>query len=150
MKRYTVARSDEIPDGSRLIVEVNGHSIGIFHDKGRYHAFLNRCPHQGAQLCAGRVVSHITSHRPGQITVDPSRRYLVCPWHGWEFDLETGQSYFDPARMRARRYPVELGPRTEQAAAEELTPGESLAKGPYVAETLPVTIEDDYIIVVMP
>jgi nitrite reductase/ring-hydroxylating ferredoxin subunit len=150
MKRYAVARSNDIPDGERLIVKVNGHSIGIFHVDGRYHAFLNRCPHQGAELCVGRVVSHITSAQPGQLSVDSSRRYLVCPWHGWEFDLDTGQSYFDPARMRARRYSVELEPGSALAAPEQPTPGESRAKGPYIAEKLPVSVEDDYIIIVMP
>ena len=32
---------------------------------------------------------------------------LACPWHGWEFDLLTGESLSDP-RIRLRRYPVEV------------------------------------------
>ncbi len=51
---------------------------------------------------------------------------LRCPWHGWEFDIRTGQSWCDPDSVRARTYSVTV------------EPGEALAKGPFVAETLPV------------
>jgi hypothetical protein len=60
---------------------------------------------------------------------------LRCAWHGWEFDMRTGQSYFDPQHTRIRSYPVEI------------EDGEALAKGPYVAETFPVTIEESYVLV---
>jgi 3-phenylpropionate/trans-cinnamate dioxygenase ferredoxin subunit len=63
---------------------------------------------------------------------DPVRR---CAWHGWEFDMRTGQSWFDPARVKAPTCPV---------AVEA---SETLAKGPYVAETFPVHVEDSYVVV---
>ncbi len=58
-----------------------------------------------------------------------------CPWHGWEFDIRTGQSYCDPKRFRARAYPVKV------------EPGSSVVKGPYIAETLAVSVESDYVVV---
>jgi nitrite reductase/ring-hydroxylating ferredoxin subunit len=42
---------------------------------------------------------------PGEMAVDESRPVLVCPWHTWEYDLETGRSTTD-ARFRVRSYPV--------------------------------------------
>jgi hypothetical protein len=60
---------------------------------------------------------------------------LRCPWHGWEFDMRNGQSYFDPARVKVRTYPVVI------------EDGETLAKGPFVAETFPVYVEDSYVVV---
>ncbi|WFU42415.1 Rieske 2Fe-2S domain-containing protein [Bradyrhizobium sp. CB82] len=63
------------------------------------------------------------------------REPLRCPWHGWEFDMRNGQSWFDPTRVKVRSYPV---------AVER---GGELQKGPYVAETFPVHIEDSYVIV---
>jgi 3-phenylpropionate/trans-cinnamate dioxygenase ferredoxin subunit len=144
MKRFIVARVRDVPEGSRLMIEVNGHSVGVFHVNGRYHAFLNRCPHQGAKLCMGRIVSHFTSSRPGRLEMDSSRKYLVCPWHGWEFDLDTGRSYFDPARVRARRYAVEL----EEGG--DTQPDDGWQKGPYTASKLPVEVEDNYLVVVLP
>jgi hypothetical protein len=58
-----------------------------------------------------------------------------CPWHGWEFDIHTGQSWCDPSKLRVKTYPVSV------------EPGADLVKGPYVAETYPVTVEDDYVLV---
>jgi 3-phenylpropionate/trans-cinnamate dioxygenase ferredoxin subunit len=60
---------------------------------------------------------------------------LRCPWHGWEFDVRTGQSWFDPAHMRVRRYPVTVA----QGASRE--------PGPYRAETYPVTVEQQVLVV---
>ena len=54
---------------------------------------------------------------------------LRCPWHGWEFDIKTGQSWCHPESVKARTYKVEV------------VPGEALAKGPFVAETVQVTVE---------
>jgi nitrite reductase/ring-hydroxylating ferredoxin subunit len=58
-----------------------------------------------------------------------------CPWHGWEFDIRTGQSWCEPAKVRARAYPTEIA-----AGAE-------VVKGPYVAETVLVTVEEQYVVV---
>ena len=39
-----------------------------------------------------------------------SNEIIRCPWHGWEFDLRTGQSWFDPRAVRVRRYDVSVEP----------------------------------------
>ena len=49
--------------------------------------------------------------------------------------MRTGQSWFDPNRVKVRSFPV---------AVES---GADLQKGPYVAETFPVHVEDSYLIV---
>lgn len=110
---------------------------------GRFFALRNRCPHQGGPLCRGRLFGRLDSSRPGEYTYDDDRYLLECPWHGWEFDLETGQSWFDPARTRVRRYPVSLE-RPQPMA--DLTPGE-LLPGPYSAESFPVDVQDECIVV---
>ena len=51
--KFVVARTSDIPDGGRIIVEINGRSIGVFNVGGEFHALLNRCPHSGAPLCRG-------------------------------------------------------------------------------------------------
>jgi nitrite reductase/ring-hydroxylating ferredoxin subunit len=104
--RYVVAPVSELPDGGRLIVNVAGRSIGVFRVGDDYYALRNRCPHAGGELCRGRVVGRLESERPGDYVHDLSRPLVACPWHGWEFDLATGQSYVDPARLRVRAYPV--------------------------------------------
>jgi nitrite reductase/ring-hydroxylating ferredoxin subunit len=149
--RYNVGRAAEIPDGERRLFEIGGRSIGVFNVGGRFFALRNRCPHQGGPLCRGRLFGRLESNRPGEYTYDDGRYLLECPWHGWEFDLETGRSWFDPARTRVRRYPVALEvpqavePEGQHAIADA-NPG-GLLPGPYTAESFPVDVQDECIIV---
>ena len=137
MSRHVVARASELGDGERLIVEVAGRSIGIFRVGDRFYGLRNRCPHAGGELCRGRVVGRLSSDRPGRYVHDRSRPLVACPWHGWEFDLATGQSYIDPGRLRVRPYEVQA------------LQGEALAAGPYRAETIPVSLDDEYLVVTL-
>jgi 3-phenylpropionate/trans-cinnamate dioxygenase ferredoxin subunit len=149
--RYVVARAADIPDGERLIVEAGGRSVGIFNVGGRFYALLNRCPHQGAALCEGEVLGLLESDRPGEFHFDAEIRLISCPWHGWEYELETGQSWHNPERTRVRPYPVEV--ETGENVAAALADGRASrgrTRGPYRAEVLPVTVEDDYLVVSMP
>ena len=135
MTRHVVARVGDIPPNGSKRVEVKGRQIAVFHVNGEYFALTDRCPHEGGSLCAGRVVGQLTSKEPGTYQYSRARTLVQCSWHGWEFDLRTGQSYTDPGSIRARTYQVTV------------EPGEALAKGPFVAETFPVTVEDQYILV---
>jgi 3-phenylpropionate/trans-cinnamate dioxygenase ferredoxin subunit len=141
--RYNVGWAADLPDGERRLIEIGGRSIGVFNVGGRFFALRNRCPHQGGPLCRGRLFERLESNRPGEYTYDDSRHLLECPWHGWEFDLETGRSWFDPARTRVRRYSVALE-RSQTIAAPK--PGE-LLPGPYTAESFPVDVQDECIVV---
>ncbi|MDN5918056.1 MAG: Rieske (2Fe-2S) protein [Pseudonocardia sp.] len=153
--RHVVARTDEIPPGSRRIVELDGRQIGIFNIDGEYVAFLHRCPHMSGPLCEGQVIGLVESSGPGDVRLDESRKFLTCPLHGWEFDVHTGQSYFDPKRVRAKRFPVEVRSGAD-VAAEGAAPGapgtpeaetgaapepDGRVPGPYTAETFEVTVE---------
>ena len=141
MAQHVVARTDEIPPGERMIVEVEGRKVGVFNVDGTYVAFLHRCPHMGGPLCDGQVIGLVESSGPGDVRLDDGRKFLTCPLHGWEFDVHTGQSYFDPKRVRARRYPVEV------RSGAEVTGGERVP-GPYTAETFDVVVDSDYVVVV--
>ena len=66
MRSVVVARADEIAPGERKLVRVGGRSIGVFNVGGTYYAFLNRCPHRGAELCKGDVVNLLESSRPAE------------------------------------------------------------------------------------
>lgn len=137
MAWHVVARKSEIPPNERLIVTVKGREIGIFNLDGEFFAIVNKCPHQGAALCKGLIGSFADSPQPGTYQLVRQGEFLRCPWHQWEFDLRTGQSWFDPTKFYARSINV---------AVES---GGELAKGPFVAETFKVKEEEDYIVVEM-
>jgi nitrite reductase/ring-hydroxylating ferredoxin subunit len=73
----------------RTLVVAPGHSIALFYVDGEVHAFDNACPHEGNPLVEGDVLG----------------RTLVCAFHAWRFDLETGACLFGDEPVR--RYPVE-------------------------------------------
>lgn len=135
MARHVVARQGEIQDGGCKLVTVQGREIGVFFVNGEYFALINRCPHEGAPLCTGVLVGLALSDRPGRFRLTRKGEMLRCPWHGWEFDLRTGQSWCDPESVRARSYKVTV------------EPGETLAKGPFSAETVAVSVEQNYVVV---
>jgi len=131
-----------IPPGSRKLVEIGGRSIGVFNVGGAFFALRNRCPHQGAALCSGPVGSAVTSDGPGHYEVSRSGEILRCPWHGWEFDMRNGQSWFDPHKVRVKSYETQVA-----KGAGLLPPAPGLLPGPYTAETFPVSVEEDYVLV---
>jgi 3-phenylpropionate/trans-cinnamate dioxygenase ferredoxin subunit len=147
MALHPVARLDELPPGSRRIVDVAGRSIGVFNIDGRLYALRNRCPHQGSALCEGPVLSFLESDGPGNVVAHEDHKLLQCPWHSWEFDMETGQSWFDPQRTRVRGYQVSVHAGAEVA---EWAKAAGLEPGPYVAETFAVSVDADYIVVEVP
>lgn len=93
-----VADVDAVPPGDRLIFEIEGRSIGLFNVGGRFYAIRNRCPHQGGPLCRGAVGPLVYPRfRDGAAPVLEAERdgeIVKCPWHGWEFDLVTGEAVF--------------------------------------------------------
>ena len=102
MARHVVAAVNELPPGTRKFLEIDGRPIAVFNIKGEYFGLLNRCPHQGAALCEGPLIGLAQSSDPGEIEYTRLGEIIRCPWHGWEFDIRTGQSYCDPKRFRAR------------------------------------------------
>jgi nitrite reductase/ring-hydroxylating ferredoxin subunit len=144
--RYVVGRVEDIPDQTCRIVDLDGRSVGVFNVGGRFYAVLNRCPHRGAELCRGTLVGRLDSPAPGVYRHDSSRTFLQCPWHGWEFDLETGQSYFDPAGVRVRAYDVDV--QDGRSVECELQRGQ-LGQSPLVAEVYAASVESDYVVVTL-
>ncbi|WP_199433636.1 Rieske (2Fe-2S) protein [Qaidamihabitans albus] len=138
--RIVVSRLDEFPPGERRIVQAGRRSIGVFRVGDKFYALNNHCPHQGGPLCLGATQPWVRSGGPGEYVLDESESLVACPWHGWEYDLATGQSFLGPGEPPARTYDVSV----EVGAGE---PRGGRMPGPYVAETFPVHVEDAYVVV---
>ncbi len=141
MAKHIIGTVDEIPSGERKLVTIEGREIGVFNVHGEFYALRNRCPHQGGALCKGRVSGFVTARVPGEYKYTRKGEILRCPWHGWEYDIKTGQSWVDPSSVRVRSYEVEVA----QIEGEGDMAG--LVKGPYVAETYEVTVDERYLVV---
>jgi 3-phenylpropionate/trans-cinnamate dioxygenase ferredoxin subunit len=135
MSRHVVATTAEIAPGTCKIVTVKGREIGVFHIGDEFFALFNRCPHQGAPLCTGAIVNRLEAPMPGEYRLAQKSEMIKCPWHCWEYDIRTGQSWCDPDDTKVKSYEVTV------------EPGAAVAKGPFIAETFAVSVEQDYIVV---
>jgi len=135
MARQVVAAAREIEPGGRKLVEVAGRAIVVFNLAGEFFALANRCPHKAGELCKGKISGFISSPEPGVYEISHEGEVIRCPWHGWEFHIRTGKSWCDPRTMNARAFEVKV------------EKGAQLVEWPYVAETFPVLVEDDYLVI---
>lgn len=104
-KEIIACHKSEVVAGSCKIVEIDGKSIGLYLVSGSYYGLLNRCPHEGAELCAGPVTG--TSQETDKIEFNYCKagELVRCAWHGWEFEIATGKCLVDP-KARAKTYMV--------------------------------------------
>jgi nitrite reductase/ring-hydroxylating ferredoxin subunit len=110
MPEVFVAKIAQFPDGERRIVAHGGLEIGVFHWQGEFYAYENLCVHQGGPACEGimmhKVEDVIASDRTwsGQRFSD-KQIHFVCPWHGYEYDLKTGECAADRS-LRLKSFKV--------------------------------------------
>jgi len=138
MTRHVVAEVDGFPDKGLRHVKVAGRELCLIRIGDEFFALMDVCPHGGARLSGGRLSGTVESDGPGDYRPCRTSEMLKCPWHGWEYDVRTGQSWSDPKSTRTRAY-----------SAEAVAGGE-LVKGPYVADTVPVEVDGNYVVVTLP
>lgn len=85
-----VADVSSVPPGSSTLVEADGQFLALFNVDGTFFAIDDACPHQGASLSEGEVRGCI----------------VVCPWHGWEYDVTDGKLVTPPGSLNATTYRV--------------------------------------------
>ena len=105
-RQVLVGPLSELPVGERRLVEANGKSIGVFNTGKQVVAVLNICPHAYAPVCRGKVGGTTLPSRPGEFIWGRENEILRCPWHGWEYDLHSGQCLTD--RRKLKRFPVQI------------------------------------------
>lgn len=81
-----VASTKEIPSGEGRMFQVGGRQVAVFNVAGEFYAIDNVCEHQGGPLAEGEVDGCV----------------VTCPWHGWTYDVTSGQSPDDPDTRVAR------------------------------------------------
>lgn len=104
-----VGPADAFDDGDHRIVEVGRAEVGVIRADGEFYALRNRCPHDGGPACEGAVQRKLvgTFTGPGErVDQHYSDTCIVsCPWHGWSFELETGEHVGDD-RIKLPTYDV--------------------------------------------
>ena len=87
-----IAPTTELPNGERLFIEVEGKSLVVFNIADQYFAIGDVCSHDDGPVGDG----------------DIEGLNIVCPRHGGEFDVRTGQAVQMPAVVDIPAYPVRV------------------------------------------
>ena len=74
-KPVRVCDVSEIPAGSAKEVVVEDRVLAVFNVDGEFHVLDGICPHAGGPLGQGQLDGNV----------------VTCPWHGWQFDVQTGR-----------------------------------------------------------
>jgi nitrite reductase/ring-hydroxylating ferredoxin subunit len=97
----------DLQDGVVTEVRVAKRRAGAVRLGNDVVVFSGTCPHRGGPLCLGKMRYALTSRVPGQIDVDRGQVVVSCPWHGWEFRLDTGFSLVGD-KLRVKIYDTEV------------------------------------------
>lgn len=78
---FTVARAGDVPPGEARVVKAGELELALFNVDGAFHATQAQCLHLKGPLGHGKLEGCVIS----------------CPWHGWQYDVRTGENEFDRA-----------------------------------------------------
>jgi len=89
----TAGRVDELPPGKIHKIQHGEQTIALVNVDGEFFAVDGICSHAGGPLCRGDVIA--------------AEKVITCPWHGWQFDVATGQHRYS-ANVRQQSYDVKV------------------------------------------
>jgi nitrite reductase (NADH) small subunit len=109
MAEIYVGRGSDFDEDRRRVATVDGREVVVFRNGDTYHALANTCLHMGGPvgegILIGRVEAVVSNGDVVRECFSEETTHLVCPWHGWEYDIETGEAAGD-RRLRLPRYDV--------------------------------------------
>lgn len=79
---FTVAKVGDLREGQAKVVSAGGTPVALILANGRFRAFSNVCRHRGGPIGGGEV--------------DLGQNVVICPFHGWQYDLETARARLNP------------------------------------------------------
>jgi len=110
MAQVFVCNELEMQDGDVRIIRQDRIEVGVYRHAGNYYAYRNHCLHQGGPACEGIIRNKVVDLLDSEqrflgLAYDESEPHIVCPWHGWEYKLATGECAPDP-KLRLKRHEV--------------------------------------------
>ncbi len=85
-----VADISEVEEGKARVINIEGDEVALFNIRGKIFAISNICPHRGGPLAEGEIDGNT----------------IICPWHAWQFNIETGKGVNFPVQVK--KYDVKI------------------------------------------
>jgi nitrite reductase/ring-hydroxylating ferredoxin subunit len=93
-KSFDAGRAEDSPNGSSKTIELpDGRELALYNVDGEFYATENFCPHKGAPLAEGLLCGHV----------------IECGFHGWQFDVRSGECLTVRERLATYEVVVEDG-----------------------------------------
>lgn len=112
MREIYVGKIGDYEEFGRKLFTFRRIEFGVFRVHGEFHAYRNYCQHQGGPVCQGKIIPRVLEVLDtdqtslGQV-FSKDEIHIVCPWHGYEFDIKTGLHPGD-STVRLRKFPVDI------------------------------------------
>ena len=112
MREVNIGSASEFADPGRKVIAFERFEVAIFKLDGEFFAYLNHCPHMGGPACQGKMIAKveeiIAEDRTSKgLTFSRTSMNVVCPWHGYEFDVRTGVHPGNP-RAQLRKLAIAI------------------------------------------
>jgi nitrite reductase/ring-hydroxylating ferredoxin subunit len=112
MREVSLGPASAFSDPGRRMVEIDGIEVGVFQLEGKFFAYESTCPHMGGPVCQGKVLPRVVEEiaadgRSQGMAFSRTQTNIVCPWHGYEFDIRTGRHQGNQ-RLRLRALDVRI------------------------------------------
>jgi nitrite reductase/ring-hydroxylating ferredoxin subunit len=97
--KQVICSADELKPGEMVSAQFGPMPIVVIRTAaGALHALLDKCLHQGGRLSRGRLLTATNGASIGDYHEEDGRIIVKCPWHGYEYDVQTGCTLFDEQR----------------------------------------------------
>lgn len=90
-KFVKICQTTDVKPGSGKSIELDGRAIAVFNVDGQFYAINGTCKHRGGPLGEGELEG----------------KTVICPWHGWRYDVTTGANEFVPEQP-TEKYEVKV------------------------------------------
>jgi nitrite reductase (NADH) small subunit len=98
----------ELEENAIRRIVLGGRDVNVVRTSAGVFAFGNSCPHQGGPMCYGRIRGTMEPSERNEYQFGKAGEVVVCPWHGYEFDLRTGGSIGGTLPGRLAAYEVDV------------------------------------------
>jgi nitrite reductase/ring-hydroxylating ferredoxin subunit len=112
MREVNVGAAADFENPGRKVIDVDGLEVGVFRLGEDFFAYANHCPHMGGPACQGKMMPKVEEvlgddRTSKGMAFSKTQMNIVCPWHGYEFDMRTGIHAGNP-KVRLRSIKVHV------------------------------------------
>ena len=105
---HNIGKLADFPERKVVPADAGGRTVGVLRHGEEIFAFSNRCPHQGAPMCRGQAAGTMLPSEPDEYHFAMDGLVVKCPWHAYEFNVQTGESVCGIMRAKLPVYKTEI------------------------------------------